>query len=479
MSSSKITFVSGNFNILHPGHLRLLRFAKELGNKLVVCVCSDKLAGDAAHVPEDLRLEALQINSWVDEAFLIDESVSNVIKRLKPEIVVKGKEHEHQYNHEADVINSYGGKLVFTSGEVIFSSFDLIQKEIQGSIRSFVKLPLDYLKRHNSDVVKLAQSIKQFKNLSVIVIGDMIVDEYITCDALGMSQEDPTIVVTPVKSKKFIGGAGIVAAHAAGLGAEVNFISIAGNDEIKEFAYKTLFDHQVKGHLCIDDSRPTTLKQRYRCKGKTLLRVSHLHQGSIDSGIQQKILSKINELIDSCDLLIFSDFNYGCLPDEMVLKIIELGQQKEIYMVADSQSSSQVGDISRFKGMSLLTPTEREARLGVRDQESGLVILADKLRKQANAKNILLKIGEEGVLIHAENLLTEKSWLTDRIPALNSVPVDVAGAGDSMLIAGGMALAGGASIWEAAAIGSIASAIQVSRVGNIPLQSDELLSQLQ
>ncbi len=473
----KTTFVSGNFNILHPGHLRLLRFAKELGNRLVVCVYSDRLAGSAAHVPEQLRLESIQSNSWVDEAFLIDEPVSLIIEKIRPEIVVKGKEHEGEFNPEADVVASYGGKLVFSSGEVIFSSFDLIQKELQKQKNSFNGFPVDYLQRHDLELLKLRKRITQFNGLHVIVIGDIIIDEYITCDPLGMSQEDPTIVVTPIESKKFIGGAAIVAAHAAGLGAQVNYISVTGNDIMRDFATETLTNFKVGLSLYSDDSRPTTLKQRYRCKGKTLLRVSQLHQGAIDANIQKQIMSRLEALIDNCDLLVFSDFNYGCLPTEMILKIIDIAERRGIYMVADSQSSSQVGDISRFKGMSLLTPTEREARLAVRDHESGLVVLAEKLRKQAQARNILLKIGEEGVLIHAETN-NQKKWLTDRIPALNPVPVDVAGAGDSMLIASAMSLAGGSSIWEAAAIGSIAAAIQVSRVGNIPLTSNELLQQV-
>jgi bifunctional ADP-heptose synthase (sugar kinase/adenylyltransferase) len=127
--------------------------------------------------------------------------------------------------------------------------------------------------------------------------------------------------------------------------------------------------------------------------------------------------------------------------------------------------------------MSVLTPTEREARLSVRDTESGLVVLAEKLRKKADAKNILLKIGEDGVLIHAE-ISASESWITDRIPALNPLPVDVAGAGDSMMITSAMALAVGATIWEAAALGSIAASVQVSRIGNIPIQREEIIKNI-
>lgn len=475
LNSDKVVFVSGNFNILHPGHLRLIRFAKELGGRLVVGVYSDNIAGKNALVPQTLRMEALQSNSWIDEVILVDSSIEKLIGQLKPNIVVKGKEHEHLFNAEQEVLETYGGKLVFSSGETVFSSFDLIQRELHQK-KSLFDLPQDYMKRHNVTASQMVARINAFKNLKVIVIGDLIVDEYITCESLGMSQEDPTIVVTPIESTKFIGGSGIVAAHASSLGAQVSYFSITGKDKVREFAIDKLKEFSVQSYLFEDDSRPTTLKQRFRCKGKTMLRVSHLHQGTISADLQSQLFTQVEKLLHNCDLLIFSDFNYGCLPTELVNEIIEVANKLGILMVADSQSSSQSGDIARFKNMSLITPTEREARLSVRDSENGLVVLAEKLRTQALAKNIFLKIGEEGILIHAETDEKER-WLTDRIPALNKSPVDVAGAGDSMLVVGAMAMACGAGIWETAVLGSIAAGIQVSRVGNIPMVSSELLAQ--
>jgi rfaE bifunctional protein kinase chain/domain len=312
------------------------------------------------------------------------------------------------------------------------------------------------------------------------VVGDLIIDEYITCQPLGMSQEDPTIVVTPVDATRFVGGAGIVAAHAAGLGAQVNFVSVIGADPIQGFAQQGLETYRVKAHLITDDSRPTTLKQRFRSKGKTLLRVSHLHQGSISTQLQAQVLDQVAAALAGADLLVFSDFNYGCLPQPLVDQILALAQAQGVMVAADSQSSSQVGDISRFQGTDLITPTEREARLSTRNAEDGLVILAEQLRQQARAYNILLKLGEEGLLIHAGNGHRDPSvdWLTDRVPALNRAAKDVAGAGDSLLIASALTLASGGTIWEAACLGSLAAAIQVGRVGNTPVQRQELLAEL-
>jgi rfaE bifunctional protein kinase chain/domain len=476
MTKNKVVLVTGNFNVLHPGHLRLLRFAKGCGDRLIVAVKSDELAGVDAHVPEDLRLEGVISNTLVDEAFIANRPITQIIEKIRPDIVVKGKEHEGQNNSELEALKIYGGQLLFSSGETIFSSFDLIRREFQNINLKTISLPNQYMKRHEVNLTELTKLIDDFSKLRVGVIGDLIVDEYITCQPLGMSQEDPTIVVTPIDSVLFIGGAGIVAAHAAGLGARVEFFSVTGNDSSREFALENLSFAKVKTHLLKDNNRPTTLKQRYRSNGKSLLRVSHLHQGGISIRLQQQMLELIEGAIDKIDLLVFSDFNYGCLPQSLVDQITKLAKNRGVMLAADSQSSSQTGDIGRFKGMDLITPTEREARISMRNPEDGLVILTEQLRKEAIAKNILLKLGEEGILIHAGNV-EENDWLTDRIGALNSSPKDVAGAGDSLLITSAMTLASGGSIWEAACLGSLAAAIQVGRVGNTPLSARELLQE--
>ena len=476
-SLDKKILVTGRFNVLHAGHIRILKFAKELGGKLIVGVESDRLAGEHAYVNENLRLEGVSCNSWVDESFIFDQSITDLVLDLKPNVIVKGKEHELSYNPEQATVVTYGGQLLFSSGENIFSSVDLIRKEFFSSSADTINLPKEFFERHCIKQQRLVNILKSFSDLKVCVVGDLIIDEYITCQPLGMSQEDPTIVVTPIDKTKFIGGASIVAAHAAGLGANVDFISVTGDDEARIFAVDELANAGVSSSLLIDHSRPTTLKQRFRSKGKSLLRVSYLHQGAISLDLQKKILAEIEKKINKIDLFVFSDFNYGCLPQPMVEQIISLLNGKNITLVADSQSSSQFGDIGRFKGMDMITPTEHEARISTRDQEAGLVVLADILKQNSNARNILLKMGEEGLLIHAEDP-NSPQWLTDRIDALNTSPRDVAGAGDSLMITAAMTMACGGNIWEAAGLGSIAAAIQVGRVGNTPLKIEEFLKEL-
>ena len=468
----KKVLVIGVFNVLDPGHVRLLRFARECGDHLIVAIRSDKASTQPTHVDEQLRLEGVQSNSYVNETFITDENPEELVRRLKPNVLVKGREHESRENPEDKILAEYGGELLFDSGEISFSSIDLLEKEFKHSVTYNGKMPHNYMKRHRIKSEQLLGYIDKFCDLNVAVIGDLILDEYVICDPLGMSQEDPTIVVTPIDKELFIGGAGIVAAHAAGLGANVNFISVTGRDSTFEQALEMLDQANVNSHLINDKHRPTTLKQRYRSNGKTMLRVSHLHQSDINKSLQNRIIKQVENIISTTDVLVFSDFNYGCLPDDLITEIIKLAKNNQVYIAADSQSSSQIGDISRYKNIDLLTPTEREVRIAMRDHNSGLVVLAESLRKNSNAKNILLKLGGEGVLIHSA---TEyPTYLTDRVAALNSSPKDVAGAGDSMLIVSAMTQCLGGSIWEAALLGSVAAAAQVSRLGNRPLNSQEL-----
>ena len=233
----------------------------------------------------------------------------------------------------------------------------------------------------------------------------------------------------------------------------------------------------VNAHLITDESRPTTIKQKFRSKGKSLLRVNHLHQDAINSSLQDKISKIIESVIQDVDLLVFSDFNYGCLPQLLVDELIKLANANDVMLAADSQSSSQIGDISRFRGVNLITPTEREARISSRNHEDGLVVLVQQLKKLSSTDNIFLKMGEEGMLIYSGDTNVNEI-LTDSISALNTSPRDVAGAGDSLLISGALTMTAGGSIWEAALIGSLAAAIQVGRVGNTPLKSKELLKEL-
>ena len=476
--TERTVFVGGIFNVLHPGHVRLLKYARDLGDKLVVGVLADSIAGSDAHVREDLRLEAVQLNELVDEAFLVTGSVEDEIARLRPSFVVKGKEHSQRHNPELEVLKTYGGRLMFSSGEVTFASRDLLRREIPGWTGKTTSLPPTYLARHGLTPRRLRDLVTAFRDLNVVVVGDTIVDEYITCEPLGMSEEDPTLVVTPVSSTRFIGGAAIVAAHASRLGASVTFVSVIGDDEAGAFAVDELRRLGVNSHFFLDDSRPTTLKQRFRAHDKTLLRVSKLSQRSIDTHFRNQVVEAATTALGTAHGLIFSDFNYGVLPQEIVKKISDIGSDCGAVMSADSQSSSQLGDISRYHNMTLISATEREVRLALRNSEDGINMVAETLLKKTASQQIVLKMGADGAILIKTTGEPDR-YEIEQLPALNRNPKDVAGAGDSMLVVTSMALAAKASLWEASLLGSLAAAVQVSRVGNIPLEPQDLLRELE
>src|SRR5262245_33621538 len=224
---TSICFVSGNFNVLHPGHLRLLQFAAELAENLVVGVNPDSTPG--VTVPGKDRVQSVQALSLVKHAVLLSGPAVDLIGGLRPAIVVKGAEFEGHDNPEQAVVEAYGGRLIFGSGETQFSSRELLRRELQTSFSTIVK-PLDYPKRPRFLVPDLKKDLAKLAGLRVLVVGDTIIDEYVTCDPIGMSQEDPTVVVTPVARTEFVGGAGVVAGHARGLGADVRFFTVLGKD---------------------------------------------------------------------------------------------------------------------------------------------------------------------------------------------------------------------------------------------------------
>jgi rfaE bifunctional protein kinase chain/domain len=471
--NKSIAFISGNFNVVHPGHLRLLKFAAEQADVLVVGVNSDEVMG--VTLPQEMRLENVRSISMVDYAVGLDAPADMFVAALKPNVVVKGKEFETRFNPEQAAVDSYGGQLVFSSGELRFASLALLERDFYRADLTAIRKPLDYPQRHGFDISGLKSTLAKMSGMRVLVIGDLIVDEYVTCDAVGMSQEDPTIVVTPIVSKTFVGGAGGVAAHARGLGAEVRCCTIVGEDESAKFALDLLEEQGVCCDHFADSTRPTTRKQRFRALNKTMLRVNYLRHHAASSEIQQKMLAAVEAALPSCDLVLFSCFNYGCLPQDLVDAIAAKARAAGVMLAADSQASSQLGDVSRFKDMALITPTEHEARLALNDFESGLAAVGEHLIAKARAQNLVITLAAEGVLINA---LRDGVLRTDRLPAFNPSPKDVAGAGDSFFMGSAMALCVGANIWQSSYLGALAAALQVSRVGNSPLTTAELVAEI-
>ncbi|HCP72430.1 MAG TPA: ADP-heptose synthase [Actinobacteria bacterium] len=472
--STEKVLVAGKFRVIHAGHMRLFRSATELGNTLIVALDTTNLTQDEIN----WRRNILKNIEYVDQVIEFVGDIEATLREIRPEVVIKGQEFRNVENPESMILAEFGGRLVFTSGSNFYSESDLIGRSDSEFIEKLASIPKSFMSRNTITTDRLMEILEKFAKLSVCVVGDLIIDEYINCHPLGMSQEEPTVVVTPVDKRRFFGGAGIVAAHCTFLGAKTSFISVTGDDEAAEWAMSKAEEYGVKSSRILDGARPTTLKQRFRSGTQTLLKISHLSQDFLDQQRETEVVERFRELAPTLDVLIFSDFSYGVLSPLVVEQLQEIARSHGIFMSADSQSSSQIGNLSKFNNIDLICATEREARLELKDGSSGLVVIAEGLRSHLGTRNLLLKIGADGVLISAEDS-AGNIVATDEIGALNKSAVDTSGAGDSMLAGASLALASGATIQEAALLGSILAGIQVGRLGNVPIAQDTVTAFLQ
>ena len=148
---------------------------------------------------------------------------------------------------------------------------------------------------------------------------------------------------------------------------------------------------------------------------------------------------------------------------------------KKSFKTADCQTSSQIGDIKKFKKFDLITPTEFEVRTSLHDNQSGLANLVNKLYLVTKNKNIIITLGDQGALV---NTRSKNTNFTDQIQALNSSPSNVSGAGDCFFITCSLSLSINLNIWESSLIASIASACHISEEGNTPISINEIINHL-
>ncbi|UAA39537.1 adenylyltransferase/cytidyltransferase family protein [Paraneptunicella aestuarii] len=460
-------FISGIFNVLHPGHIRLFKFASELADEVVVGL-QMKTEHDHNMLDDNERLQALQAVSLVNNIVLIHDLVA-VLNELKPDLVLKGSEFKHRDNIEESIVQAWGGKLVFSSGENQFYSEKFIHRNGYKNEAHFPTAYRNYITRHQINRALIEDALSKISATRVAVIGDIILDEYIDCDPVGLSREDPTIVVTPTDSNLFVGGAAIVAQHTRTLGANVDFYSVAGVDSSADWLETEMSAHGVNTFIYQDDSRPTTVKRRYRTQNKTLLRVNEYRSHSLAKNLQKQLLEDFERNIDSYDLVVFSDFSYGLLTTNFITQLQAIAKAHGVNMVADSQTSSQRGDLSKFKDLMLVTPTEIEARLAVdnHDNDIGLAVVIEDVARQLRSEHVIITLSADGALML--DFTDPSNPRLDSLPALNKNPVDVSGAGDLLLITTSLLKQIGCDLWHASLMGMVASAIHISQVGNKPI----------
>jgi len=282
------------------------------------------------------------------------------------------------------------------------------------------------------------------------------VDQYAACEAIGMSAEAPVVVVKELEQRNFIGGAAVVAAHIRALGAQCDLVSVVGNDNTAQLVKQALVNQQVGDGLTTDPSRPTTFKKRYLVENQKLFRVSRLEEHNLDATIENQVIKQLEALAPKAKGIVVSDFVYGIVTPKILEVVHQLAKKHKLMLFGDLQCSSQVGSVLRFQHFSLLCPNEREARLALQDKKSGLEQISQQLLQQSHCEHLIMKLGSEGFIAYERNQNNEIS--NQSFPALSVIPVDVTGAGDSLLAVMASGLASGQAIMPTAALACCMSA---------------------
>ncbi len=463
---SQVVLCHGVFDIVHPGHIRHMLYAKTRAPILVAGVTADvhiKKGPNRPFVPEQLRATNLAALEFVDYVVIDDHAgPEDIINEIQPDFYVKGYEYSNRGTKEAQVVTAYGGEVVYSPGDVVYSSTSLLNLSKPNLWIDKLQLCLDHNKVTFND---LHNTLGTMAGRKVHVIGDLIVDSITHCGMIGGQTKTPTISARLNNRSDFVGGAGVVAKHCHAAGADVKLTTLCGNDEMGRFAFADLKEFGVKV-IPIVDNRPTINKNVIEVDGYRVVKVDTLDNSPISNRAFWDIVSSV----DTPDAVIFSDFRHGIF-NKNTIPILLKSVPSVIFRAADSQVASRWGNISDFQGLDLITPNEREARFSLGDQDSSIRQLALDLRDKANAKCIILKLGELGAIYNTEG----NSFALDSF-AENAV--DPVGAGDALLAYATLAMMSSGNETHAAILGLIAAACECEFEGNIAVTNAQVRSRL-
>ena len=474
----------GHFNSVHPGHIRYLKKAASQEKSLIVAIIPDTDKGikNGYKFSQLERAEGLTALNIIDGIILLKDeefSLAKLIKKLNPNFLFLGVEFEETKNPEIieaiNMMKKNKKSVQFHAGEVQYASTKLLENsgsdiEEQNKIKFRIAC-----KRQNINRRSLTKFVDSFANTKLLVLGDTILDQYAGCEALGMSAEAPVLVVRELQKKNFLGGASIVASHIKALGAQCSFLSVVGKDNNAKIIREELSSQGIICELIEDSSRPTTFKKRYVVENQKLFRVSRLNDHFLSKSIERKFIKRLEELAPNVDGIVVSDFVYGVITPKIISKVIELSNKHNLKIFGDTQCSSQIGLVTKFKKFTLLCPNEREARIALQDKESGLESIITKLITVTNSEMLIMKLGAQGFVAFDPSL---KGLTSQSFPSLSANPVDVSGAGDSLLALMATALCTKRKFMDAAALGCCMAAIAVENMGNKPLYSSQLKNSL-
>lgn len=314
--------------------------------------------------------------------------------------------------------------------------------------------------------------ISKFDRCNILVVGDLMVDEYLWGDVERISPEAPVQVVS-IKSEDYsLGGSGNVVNNIVALGAKVSAVGVIGTGRDGQFLLNKLNELGVDTAGIFQDSdRPTTRKTRIIASSQHVLRIDRETKESISEPTFEAITKFIEDKTPDVDVVLISDYGKGLITEALLARLIAAAQKHKKITIADPKGL----DFSKYSGVSLITPNKKEAALAsgieVVDEET-LLEAGKKILQRAGIDKLLITCGKDGMVLFDRNKAPYK------IRAETRQVYDVSGAGDTVLAVIGLAVASGISFEDGAVLANTAAGIVVEKVGTATVSRQELASAL-
>jgi rfaE bifunctional protein kinase chain/domain len=465
----KVIMCHGAFDLVHPGHVRHLLYAKSKADILVASLTCDQHITKAnlrPYVPEALRAYNLSAFEMVDYV-IIDRNPTPIenLRLLEPDFFAKGYEYVEgtippRTREEMETLESYGGVMIFTPGDIVYSSSRLIETAPPNISTEKLMILMDQERLGFAD---LQGTMARFQGLKVHVVGDTIIDTLTRCSMIGGMTKTPTISVRYQERQDFVGGAGVVAKHFRAAGAEVAFSTVLGQDDLARWALEDLRQGGVDVRAITDPTRPTTNKNVILAGDYRMLKVDTLDNRQVSAEIVERFRRNLAEV--PADIVVFSDFRHGIFNKHTIPDLVA-AIPAGAFRVADSQVASRWGNITEFKDFDLITPNEGEARFALGDQDSVVRPLATELFARARCRTLILKLGERGILTYRTRPAGDPRTIVS-LDSFAETVVDPVGAGDALLAYASLAMvASGGNEVIASVLGSIAAGLECGYDGN-------------
>jgi rfaE bifunctional protein kinase chain/domain len=419
----------------------------------------------------------------VDAVFINPQPTAvQLLAELRPDVYVKGKEYETnrdpRFLAERDTVTAHGGRVIFSSGDVVYSSTALIGT--LGGNNVFNDEKVSRLRdRYDLTDSHLHNLVQRFRGQKVVVIGDFILDRYHFCDATGVASEGPMMTLRSLEQKDYDGGAGVIALHLAGLGASPTLITALADDEPSRQVEMRLKSAGVNV-LAIKTRRSMVEKHRFLVDGQKLFKVDGGGPSPMDSTSENALVTTILQAAQGASAVIFADFGYGLISAGLLDRALAPLRATVPILAADV--SGKQTNLLKFRDVDLICPTEREVRETLNDFTSGMGAVVWNLMSQTGLRQAMITLGKQGLVTfdHPDSATVpvDARLRSEYVPAMAAHAVDPLGCGDALLATATLALAAGGSLQAAAILGTLAAAIEAGSIGNQPLDAEQLVTRL-